>query len=241
VIRHVIIPLALFVACTSPGGQNGTQGAKGDQGAQGNTGATGAPGPSGVCDTSSCASISSIDGLSGGTISGTTTLNQAIVSGELTLAKGTAASPRGVVVERGNRKTSVAGFYCGTTSFNVFGTFASSTGTPDYGGLQGTFRVSKKHCEDTCQGASAHACKPSEVRMWQELGGGSSVVDVVAWRNSDVPMPAHGGEYWLASDDIVSDCVMTGSGQGLSYKLPGYEGTVAKKDCSTPLPLICCW
>ena len=233
------LPLCLvFVACNGVTGVNGAQGTKGDQGPAGPPGPTGPSGAPGAdCDTTTCPSATTVDGLAGGSISGTTTLSAA-VAGDLTLAKGTAASPKGVIVERGAGKTSIGGFYCGVTSFNVFGTYDDATGTNTYGGLQGVFRVAKKHCENKCGNAAAHACRTTEIQLWQELGGGSSTTGNAAWRNPDVPMPPN-GEYWVNGSDIVSNCI-NGASEGLTYTLVGEEGVVTKESCANQHPLLCC-
>lgn len=243
-IRYLLV-FSTVAACSSHGAQ-GPAGPKGDTGSIGPIGVTGAPGLAGVCDASSCSQLSSVQGLSGGVISGTTTLDDAVITNTMTLNLGTTSSnptPSGIVIERGNRQTSSEGFYCGVTSFSVNGLFVNSGHT--YSGLQGFFRVAKMHCQSvsTC-GAAAHVCTAGEVLHWMDLGGGTKSGDDPSAHNPDVPMPDN-GEYWMMSPDIAASCASWGGGAttsltGLTYDLAADEGITKQETCDKTFPLLCC-
>ena len=248
-IRRIFLPLLLLTSCTSLGGGQrgdvGPQGPQGERGPTGNTGAQGTAGDDGVCDTSACTAVTSVNGLSGGTLTGTLTAPSVTVTAGITIDSGSAPSPRGIIVARGGKQTSVNGFYCGKTSFDVDGLLGVQSQTQPPNGIHGVLRQAKNHCEVACGHAAAHPCLPSEILQSVMLGGGSSTFTANE-PNAAVPMPPSSASavYWLIPADGNASCSDWTGGvtteTGTAYKLAGNEGKFQKEPCHLVHPLLCC-
>ncbi|MCC6811258.1 MAG: hypothetical protein IT381_27760 [Deltaproteobacteria bacterium] len=239
-MRLTLVTLCLFiVAC--PQAQPG---ATGNNGTAGSTGPTGPQGAPGTCDTMSCPSVASIDGLAGGSVSGTSTFDNAVVSTTLTSQR--------LVFTRGSKSTTVNGFFCGYTSFKVDGRAfrtGATGGTEDRSGPW----AAKKWCQEACGNSpTAHVCTVQELVIAQDLRGGSdkTSADSVEGDNPDVPMPPFDPvpadvafqRGWVRSLDGVSSCrgFRTSTGNGVVFRPDGDPGSFESVPCTEDHPLFCC-
>lgn len=247
-IRQLFIPICFLTACdlgSSQRGDVGAAGPQGEQGQKGERGPSGADGAPGVCDTSSCPSTTSVNGLSGGTLSSALSVPTLNVSSSITLDSGSSPAPHGIIVARGGKQTSINGFYCGKTSFDVNGLLGDQAQTDPPNGIHGSLRQAKNHCEVACNHAAAHPCLPSEIVQSVMLGGGSSSFTANE-PNPAVPMPPSSASavYWLIPADGNASCSDWPGGSttmaGTAYKLAGNEGKFQKELCDQLHPLLCC-
>lgn len=219
----LMLSVFVFIGCSD----RSATGPKGDQGP---------PGPPGQCDSSVCPKLTSVDGLSGGTISGKLTTTE--------LSADTFQSQR-VIFQKGDKQTSINGFYCGQTAFVVSGSARKMVDPP--GGQADVLGpwVAKQYCEDACGNAAAHVCTTLEFIHSRDLRGGSGPITSGKGKNDSVPMPptsTDGG--WIQAVDGFSSCL------GLATGAPGYKGIIFvpgsdygefnQIGCDQYRPLYCC-
>ncbi|MCC6805800.1 MAG: collagen-like protein [Deltaproteobacteria bacterium] len=247
---RISFALLLLTSCTgltgsAQRGDTGAQGPQGERGPKGDTGSKGDAGSDGVCDASACTSVTSVNGLGGGTLTGQLTVPSVNVTSSITVDSGSAPNPRGIVVARGGKQTSINGFYCGKTSFNVDGLLSDQTQTQPPNGIHGVLRQAKNHCEVACSHAAAHPCSTGEILQSIQLGGGSATFTANE-PNAAVPMPPSNGSavYWVLPPDGNAECFSwTGGGttlKGVVYKFIADEGAFLKENCDQAHPLLCC-
>ncbi|MCC6812312.1 MAG: hypothetical protein IT381_33125 [Deltaproteobacteria bacterium] len=231
----------LLTLCACPQTQLGVNGAAGVTGSPGPTGPQGA---AGVCDATSCPPVTTIGGLAGGTVSGSTTLEAATVTGALNINR--------TIITRGTKKTSLNGFFCGYTAFTVDGRAYRSTATGGTADRAGPW-AAKKWCEETCSGsATAHVCSTVELMLAQDLRGGSDLTGAASAEpdNPAVPMPPLDpvpadnafDVGWVRAVDGTSSCkgFTSSSGSGTLFKPDGDHGVFDTAACTDLHPLYCC-
>lgn len=243
--RKQIAFFILLAACKTAAtpGTPGPEGAKGEQGLQG---------AAGVCDTTSCPPTNSIDALSGGTLIGPIGIRQP-----------EPAAAKGVVVERGLRsttpeafyRTTVGGFYCGRTSFDVDGRGYNAAHTYGFLDEEGPW-AAKKHCEATCNDTAAHVCTVSEFMMMQDLraGRGNAAIssgnqnETILWPPYDSVNPTDpssvGGTGWIRGFGPKSSCdglsTNSSSATGTTFQTNSTHGFIRETACDATHPLYCC-
>lgn len=202
-------------------------GPKGDQGPAG---------PPGQCDANVCPKLSSIDGLSGGALQSKLTTPE--INTEILQATRT-------ILQKGNKQTSINGFYCGQTAFVVDGAARKMVDPP--GGQADVLGpwVAKQYCEEACGHAAAHVCTSLELIYARDLRGGSGPTTSVKGKNDAVPMPpgsVDGG--WIQAADGFSSCFGLATGisgaKGIVFIAGSDYGEFAQTTCEQRRPLYCC-
>lgn len=231
-----------------------TQAQPGSQGPAGPSGEQGPQGPAGVCDSNTCPQTTTVNALAGGT-----------VTGALGVQLPTEAGPKGFTVERGahvvsgpgTHQTSLGGFYCGKTDFDVDGTGFNSAHTYNINShdTRGPW-VAKRHCEAACGDAAAHVCSVTEFMMMQDLRAGKGNAAISSGnQNETIPWPPYvtsnagnpnevGGTGWIRGSTAGSSCegltTSSASVKGNIFQTNSSHGFIREASCDAQYPLYCC-
>lgn len=168
------------------------------------------------------------------------------------------------MIERGSHsvpvtpyRTSINGFYCGQTGFDVDGTGYNSAHT--YGPLDFEQRgpwAAKKHCEAACSDGASHVCSVGEFMMMQDLKAGKGNAAISSGvQNETIPWPPFvtsnasdpnevGGTGWIRGGTASSSCegltTPSASAKGSTFQTNQSHGFIREMTCDQVAPLYCC-